>query len=361
MKKRYWFLGGLIMAAISTVALTSATTDEKGKFVNSEKAYETDASNLWEIIKAYTVSKRQSAQPNNALPLQPLTASKITQDEGDRIYRLGHSTILMKLDGKLVLTDPVLSERASPVQWAGPKRFHPSPISIDEMPQIDIVVISHDHYDHLDKHAVLALAEKVKHFVTPLKVGQTMVNWGVDAAKITELDWWESVSFEGIEFVATPAQHFSGRGLLDRNQTLWASWVIDSGSRKLFFSGDSGYFSGFKQIGDKYGPFDVTMVETGAYNDLWSDIHMMPEHSLQAHLDLRGQIMMPIHNGTFDLSLHDWFEPLERIQALAKQNDVTLLTPVFGQSVSLDDAAQNPKWWREPALGYKTDLLAQSQ
>lgn len=349
------------MAAISTVVLTSATTDKKGKFVNSEKAYETDASNLWDIIKAYTVSKRQSAQPSDELPLESLTEKQIREDEGDRIYRLGHSTVLMKLDNKLVLTDPVLSERASPVQWAGPKRFHPSPISIEEMPMIDIVVISHDHYDHLDKHAVLALSKKVKHFVTPLKVGETMVGWGVDAAKITELDWWESVTFEGIELVATPAQHFSGRGLLDRNHTLWASWVINSAKRKLFFSGDSGYFSGFKQIGDKYGPFDVAMVETGAYNELWSDIHMMPEHSLQAHLDLQGEVMMPIHNGTFDLSLHDWFEPLERIQELAKDNDVRLLTPVFGQSVSLDDAAQNQTWWRKPALGYQVDLVAQSQ
>ncbi len=347
------------MAAISTITLTSAMTDDKGKFVNSEKAYETDASNLWEIIKAYTVSKRKSAQPSDALPLQTLTAEQIQSDEGDRIYRLGHSTILMKLDGKLVLTDPVLSERASPVQWAGPKRFHPSPILLADIPEIDVVVISHDHYDHLDKHAVLALAERVKHFVTPLKVGQTMIDWGIDASKITELDWWESVTYEGIELVATPAQHFSGRGLLDKNQTLWASWVINSSNRKLFFSGDSGYFSGFKQIGDKYGPFDIAMVETGAYNELWSDIHMMPEHSLQAHLDLRGKVMMPIHNGTFDLSLHDWFEPLERIQALAKEHNVQLLTPVFGQSVSLDDPSKNHKWWRNAALGYQPKLISQ--
>ncbi|WP_281830698.1 MBL fold metallo-hydrolase [Vibrio nigripulchritudo] len=336
---------GVIVMAAAGYKFTSSNNVE-GKFVNTDTSYETGAANIWEITKAYVKANRVTPTPSTQIPVLPVTAKQLAEKH-DAMFRLGHSTILMRLDGKLILTDPVLSERASPVQWAGPKRFHESPISGEDLPEIDVVVISHDHYDHLDKDAIKLLDGKVKQFLTPLKVGQRMIDWGVNPDKVVEMDWWDEIIVDGIKFVATPAQHFSGRGVFDRDQTLWASWVIQSEQRNLFFSGDSGYFKGFKEIGDKFGPFDVTMVETGAYNELWSDIHMMPEGSMQAHLDLTGSHMMPIHNGTFDLSLHDWYEPFERVLSLAKENDVTLLTPKFGQEITLDNIPQTSLWWRE--------------
>ncbi|MGF1742974.1 MBL fold metallo-hydrolase [Vibrio profundum] len=318
----------------------------EGKFVNSPSQNHSSSANFWQVSKAYFTAKRQTPRPTADIPVLPIQAEQLAAHH-DAIFRLGHSTMLIRLNGKFILTDPVLSERASPVQWAGPKRFHDSPLSAQELPPIDVVVISHDHYDHLDKSAIAQLKTKVKQFVTPTGVGERLVKWGVDQDKVLELDWWQEKVIDGIKFVATPAHHFSGRGLFDRNTTLWASWVIQSEQQNLFFSGDSGYFEGFKQIGEKYGPFDIAMVETGAYNELWSTVHMMPEQSMQANLDLNSCYMMPIHNGTFDLSLHDWFEPLERILSLAKQNNVTLLTPKFGQEMMLDSLPDTPRWWRE--------------
>ncbi|PKF81213.1 hydrolase [Vibrio sp. vnigr-6D03] len=345
MKRRILLVIGVIVMATAGITIMSSS-NEDGKFVNTDTRYETDSSNIWQITKAYVKANRITPTPSTEIPVLPVTPEQLSASH-DAMYRLGHSTILMRLNGKLILTDPVLSERASPVQWAGPKRFHESPISGEDLPEIEVVVISHDHYDHLDKDAIKLLDSKVKRFLAPLKVGQRMIEWGVSPDKVIEMDWWDEYTVEGIKFVATPSQHFSGRGLFDRDKTLWASWVIQSETHNLFFSGDSGYFNGFKQIGEKYGPFDVTMVETGAYNELWSDIHMMPEGSMQAHLDLKGHYMMPIHNGTFDLSLHDWYEPFERVLDLATQNNVTLLTPKFGQEIALDNVPTTPHWWRE--------------
>jgi L-ascorbate metabolism protein UlaG (beta-lactamase superfamily) len=253
--------------------------------------------------------------------------------------------LLLKIHNEFWLTDPVFSERASPVQWAGPARFHQSPISIADLPAIKGVILSHDHYDHLDRAAIMALAAKTEHFLTPLGVGDTLIKWGVGAAKVQQLDWWESTTIRGVRFVATPAQHFSGRGLNDGNATLWSSWVIDYKDLRVFFSGDSGYFDGFKAIGDKYGPFGVTMIETGAYDKHWPDVHMQPEQTLQAHLDLRGKCLMPVHNGTFDLGLHVWHEPFDRIAALAKESGVHLATPEMGQALALKQPQADEHWW----------------
>jgi L-ascorbate metabolism protein UlaG (beta-lactamase superfamily) len=251
----------------------------------------------------------------------------------------------LKLHGEFFLTDPVFSERASPVQWAGPKRFHQAPISIADLPPIKAVILSHDHYDHLDYAATMELSSKVEHFLTPHGVGQRLIKWGVPAEKVQELGWWQSTTVAGIEFVATPAQHFSGRGLNDRNQTLWASWAILAVDLRIFFSGDSGYFGGFKEIGDKYGPFDLSLIETGAYNQMWPDVHMQPEESLQAHLDVQAKHLLPIHNGTFDLSLHAWYEPFDRIVSLAQQHGVFVSTPQMGEMVSIKQPHAGVRWW----------------
>ncbi len=330
-----------------TSLATQSSHQVDGKFKNQEIDYQTEAGQMWQIAKTYAKTKRLEPAPKKTIPLMELTAQELENTQQDVVYRLGHSTILMKVDGQYIMADPVMSERASPVQWAGPKRFHPNPIDVDALPQIDAVIISHDHYDHLDRPALLKLDSKVNQYVVPLKVGDRMISWGIDESKITQLDWWESHKVGSINLVATPTQHFSGRGLLDKDTTLWAGWVIQGTQSNLYFSGDSGYFGGFKAVGEKYGPFDITMIETGAYNTMWSDIHMMPEESVQAHIDLKGKAMIPIHNGTFDLALHDWYEPFERAQEAALANGVQLLTPKFGEQVQVQNPQAYSAWWRE--------------
>jgi len=275
-----------------------------------------------------------------------LTRDQLLAAPDHTVYRLGHSTILMKLNGEFWLTDPVFSKRASPVQWAGPARFHAPPISIAELPPIKGVILSHNHYDHLDYAAILDLADKTEHFLAPLGVGDTLVAWGVPAAKVQQLSWWQSARAGSLQLTATPAQHFSGRGLFDSNKTLWASWVIDSGGARIFFSGDTGYFKGFREIGDKFGPFDLTLMETGAYDPQWPDIHMQPRETMQAHIDLRGKVMLPIHNGTFDLAMHRWDDPFEQITALAAARGQALATPIIGAPLSIAAPQPTGAWWR---------------
>jgi len=216
-----------------------------------------------------------------------------------------------------------------------------------ELPDIKGVILSHDHYDHLDKAAVKTLSRKTQQFYTPLGVGDLLATWGVPKYKITQLDWWGSVTVGEMELVATPAQHFSGRSLTDRFSTLWASWVVLTPEKRMFFSGDTGYFEGFKTIGEKYGPFDITMIETGAYDISWTDVHMLPAQTLQAHLDLQGKCLLPIHNGTFDLSLHAWYDPFEQITQLCQQQGLAVTTPRMGQPLSIDAPEPVNYWWKE--------------
>ena len=332
------------------------------KFENTEFEYIVDSKTIATFLKKHFGGKRGAAMPSVALPVAKFSFDDVLAAPDNTGVKLGHSSLLLKVNGQVILVDPVFSERASPVQWAGPKRFHESPIELADIPYVDIVLISHNHYDHLDKGSIAQLKDKTEQFITTLKVGDQLVKWGVDASKIVELDWWQSITAKGIEFVAAPTQHFSGRSLFDRDQSLWASFVIRTPETNVFFSGDSGYFSGFKEIGKKYGPFDLTFIETGAYNEAWQGVHMIPEESLQTHLDLKGKVMMPIHNATFDLALHDWDEPLERITKLAEQNNVELSTPVFGEFFALnyskgngtgsdtgsatDNAISTERWWR---------------
>ncbi|MUK68370.1 MBL fold metallo-hydrolase [Aliivibrio fischeri] len=338
---------GVTVMAFTFSYFQQGEKDSPIRFKNSEMEYTTSASNIWDIAKAYISTTRTEATPKNTVPVQAISIDDLMQEKEAVLYRLGHSSVLIKLDGQLILTDPVFSDRASPVQWAGPKRFHAAPISIADLPTIQVVAISHDHYDHLDKHAVKQLNDKVEHFVVPLRVGDLLKKWGVEENKITEFDWWQSHTISHIEFSFAPTQHFSGRGLTDKNSTLWGSWAIKGKQANLFFSGDSGYFSGFKEIGDKYGPFDLTMIETGAYNELWSDIHMFPSQSVQAHLDVKGQTMMPIHNSTFDLALHDWQDPLEQVSAISTEKKVRLITPMIGEKIIITVPKATSHWWRE--------------
>jgi L-ascorbate metabolism protein UlaG (beta-lactamase superfamily) len=317
-----------------------------GKFRNAAPAERAGFLKTVQIMWRFMVDKPRDAAPSQPIPVLPLTHTDLLAAPDNSLFRLGHSTMLLKLNGQFWLTDPVFSERASPFQWLGPKRFHAPPIAMDALPPIKGVILSHDHYDHLDEAAIKALAPKVEHFLTPLGVGDRLIAWGVPAAKVQQLDWWQGTAIAGVRFTATPAQHFSGRWLNDANSTLWASWVIASDSVRVFFSGDTGYFDGFKAIGERFGPFDLTLIETGAYNEDWPDVHMQPEQSLQAHLDLKGRWLLPVHNGTFDLALHPWQEPFERISALAAAHGVPLTAPRMGERIAIQAPPASSAWWR---------------
>lgn len=338
--------------AISSSHVNSApraetSLQEQGAFRNHAPVRRAGLGKTLGIFWRMLFHKPRNTRPVGAIPVQPLTREQLVAAPDQSVFRLGHSTVLLKLRGKFWITDPVFAERASPVQWAGPKRFHQPPIGLDELPPIEAVILSHDHYDHLDHQTVLKLAAKTRHFLAPLGVGDTLIKWGVPADKVRQLDWWEGTEVDGIRFVATPSQHFSGRGLFDGNATLWASWVMIDGDTRIFFSGDSGYFDGFKRIGERYGPFDLTLMETGAYNVEWPGVHMQPEQTLQAHIDLRGRWLLPIHNGTFDLSMHAWYEPFDRILSIAWERSIAIATPRMGEAFNLAQPQRGCAWWME--------------
>ena len=320
---------------------------DQGAFLNAGFRPSSSLGKTLGIFWRMIFQKPASTRPTGMIPVKPLTREQLDKAADFSVYRLGHSTLLLKLRGRYWLTDPVYCERASPFQWVGPKRFHAPPISLDELPPLEAVILSHNHYDHLDQKTVLLLAAKTQQFLAPLGVGDLLVKWGVPASKVQQLDWWQGTQLAGVRFIATPSQHFSGRGLFDHNQTLWASWVMIIDEVRIFFSGDSGYFDGFKQIGEQFGPFDLTLMETGAYNVDWPHVHMQPEQSLQAHIDLNGRWLLPIHNGTFDLAFHAWSEPFARIVALAAQRNVLITTPQMGEAFNLLTPHPGRAWWLE--------------
>lgn len=297
---------------------------------------------MWNLL----LNKPRDTVPAGALPVDVLTREQLDAAPDRSLYRLGHSTVLLKLRGGFWLTDPVFAERASPFRRLGPKRFHAPPIALADLPPLAGVILSHDHYDHLDRDTVLALDATTERFLTPLGVGDRLIEWGIAATKVRQLDWWQSADVGGLVLTATPAQHFSGRSLLDGNSTLWASWVIEDRDLRVFFSGDSGYFDGFRTIGERLGPFDVTLIETGAYDPQWPYVHMQPEETVQAHVDLRGRWLVPIHNGTFDLAMHRWQEPFERITGLTSARGVALATPRMGERLNMAAPHRGERWWR---------------
>jgi len=287
-------------------------------------------------------------RPEGDIPIVSLNKNSFpgVPAEGLTVRWLGHSTVLVEMSGYAVLIDPVLNQYASPVPGFT-KRFSKAPIRLEDLPAIDAVVISHDHYDHLEKDTVLFLSTRGAVFFVPAGVGQYLTKWGVPTSRIRELSWWEESRFEALTFICVPARHFSGRGLFDRNETLWAGWIVRSATKRLYYSGDTGYANHFAAIGERYGPFDLTMIKIGAYNDAWPYIHLDPEQAVKAHAEVKGKILLPVHWATFTLALHPLDEPVMRLVKAAKQNEVRIITPIIGELADIDRPGASRNWWEE--------------
>lgn len=303
---------------------------------------------MWEMMKG-----GDGREPKDTIKTVPLDvkAWEAIPDTAFAVAWFGHSSLLIKAGGLTFLTDPVFGERASTFSFAGPKRFaYDRYMSVDQLPHVDVVLISHDHYDHLDEETIKELvavssSNRELRYITALGVGAHLEYWGVKADAITEKDWWESVEVGPVKLSLTPARHFSGRNLNNRFSTLWGGWVIEANGRKVYFGADSGYSPTFKEVGDRFGPFDLVLLECGAYNEFWANIHMMPEETAQAAKDLRAAVLMPVHWGKFSLALHHWKDPIQRLTKKSAELGVPLLTPRIGRIVVNADSAASEPWW----------------
>lgn len=323
-----------------------------GKFVNIN-ASAPEKREFWDNIKlAYKFfsTKVHNGRPTKDLKVEKLdTQELINYDKEARLFWYGHSAFLLQIAGKNILLDPMFGQVAAPHKLLGANRFNKNlPLEIQNLPKIDAIILSHDHYDHLDYATIIKLKDKTEHFFTPLGVGVHLETWDVPPENITELDWWEEVNFKNLKLVCTPAQHFSGRKLDNGQSTLWSSWVIKSEKESIFFSGDGGYASHFKEIGNKYGEFDIALLECGQYNEMWKDIHCMPEETAQAGVDLKAKKIMPIHWASFKLALHDWKDPIVRVCKKAKELELPIITPKIGEEIIVKDTKKlYSDWWDE--------------
>lgn len=299
-------------------------------------------------------SNKEEKFPNR--PLGPfgtdISVYEAPPESGLRITWMGHSSLLVEIDGMRLLLDPVWDERASPFRWAGPRRFFAAPLKLEKLPPIDVVLISHDHYDHLGESTIRTLshspAMRETEWVTPLGVGEILEQYGVRRRHITELDWTDSVGDESLQITALPSRHFSGRNLFNRCGTLWSSFVLKGPKHKIYFGADSGWWSGFAEIGAEHGPFDLTMLEIGAFNELWEAIHLGPDNAARAFREMGGGgLMMPIHWGLFDLALHAWRQPIERMTELADEKGIKLWAPEPGRPTEVVAGVEvRSDWWR---------------
>jgi L-ascorbate metabolism protein UlaG (beta-lactamase superfamily) len=318
-----------------------------GKFQNPIPTDEAGFSKMIPIIREAINNKAENSPKRTLGPFTTKTGIYATPPKsGLRITLVGHSSLLIEIDGKRILTDPVWSERTSFLSFIGPKRFFQPPMTLEDLPKLDAIIISHDHYDHLDKNTIKFFAGREDiQFYTSLKVGKYLKKWGIIPNFISQMDWGESMMIgNDVVLTATPARHFSGRGLINRNTTLWSSWVIKGPNHNIFFGADSGWFPGFADIGEAYGPFDLTMLEIGAYGQYWPDIHMGPDNASNAHIALKGKIMMPIHWGTFNLAPHAWYEPIERLVEYGKTKNIKLFIPAPGAPTEVKE--YNSEWWK---------------
>jgi L-ascorbate metabolism protein UlaG (beta-lactamase superfamily) len=323
--------------------------NQSGRYKHGRFYNEVETEMDFSLGKVFSEFLRRDPRRNpvSDVPVLKLGDSFFNENKGARLTWFGHSAFLLELNGKRILLDPMLGESPAPHPLIGPKRYSKElPIEIEKMPFIDAVILSHDHYDHLDYGSIKKLKHKVGMFYTPLGVGSHLYSWGIAREKIKELNWWDETSLGDLRFVCTPARHFSGRAFTDRFNTLWASWVILAGDHRIYFSGDSGYGPHFKTIGEKLGPFDIAMMECGQYNENWKNIHMMPEETAQAGIDLQSELILPIHWGAFSLAFHSWTDPVNRVISKAEQLGIPVATPRIGESMILG-AGSYPTmdWW----------------
>jgi L-ascorbate metabolism protein UlaG (beta-lactamase superfamily) len=347
-----WLLGGCTMTATQhqreeRMRRSSAWRD--GIFVNATPTEVMPNGGAGRVFARFFF---ESADREPAGPLETavvdLAALQVPPPDQVRATWLGHSTVYVELEGLRILCDPMWSERSSPVGFAGPRRFQPVPVALSDLPTPDLVVISHDHFDHLDRPAVEALAARGVRIAVPLGVGARLEDWGVAPEAIIELDWWERAEIVPgrLAIVATPARHFSGRGLFDRNTTLWTSWVIEGPTQRVYFGGDGGLDPAFQEIGKRFGPFALTMLEIGAFDSAWGEIHLGPQHAVVAHRLLGGKVLLPIHWGTFNLGLHAWYAPPEELLQAVVGYDTELALPRIGQTIVVGTALPIEPWWR---------------
>jgi len=328
-----------------------AGNHSNGVFVNAEPTTVMKPGTYWSTFYQFLFRGGDERVPDKALPVvSAKDAFGGPASETPRFVWLGHSSVLLESGGKRVLIDPVFSDRASFFSWAGPKRFQPAPLRAQDLPVLDAVLISHDHYDHLDKATVIELAAKTAAFHVPLGVGAILKNWGIAGTTIIEYAWWDEHDVNGMTIAAVPGRHFSGRGLFDRNKTLWCSWVIVTGQGRAYHSGDTGMTEQFKEIGAKYGPFDLAFIKIAAYNENWPDIHVTPEQAIEAAKLLQGRTVVPIHWGVFDLGLHSWYEPIERLVTASAREKVRVITPKMGEFVD-PERYESAFWWRASIAG----------
>ena len=361
-KKRYFAYGLLLSQLMSCAPLGTRPTEVDAERFSTSKNYNTDKQQFenrlpgvmeamnervysWDSIKEWLNGSEKGRPPGLLPSLSPKMEDFRAQEDALKIIWLGHSSFLMNLDGIVVLVDPVFSQAASPVSFAV-RRFQQPPIALQDLPPIDYILISHDHYDHLDMSTMEFFIDRDSKFVVPLGVKAHLTGWGIVAERVTEKDWWEQAVFPQVTFTATPAQHFSGRDGMHTNETLWASWVIKSTNHQIYFSGDSGYDVHFKTIGDKYGPFDVAFLDSGQYNKRWREVHMFPQEAMKAAQDLRAKNHFPVHWGMFELALHDWDAPARRLTELSDDKSVPLLIPQLGELVRVPGEKPQKAWWQ---------------
>ena len=319
-----------------------------GHFVNLQPEAPTSLAALGDyIVRQFSGNEvREPPAPLPVLAVDKAALAAAPAPSGLRAFWIGHASVYIELDSLRLLLDPVFAERVSPLP-VGPRRFHPPPIALADLPTIDAVLISHDHYDHLDMDTVRHLAARGTRFFVPLGIAAHLERWGVAPAQIEELEWWQQRTLRGVQIVCTPTRHYSGRGLGDRSATLWSSWSVAGPQHRFFYSGDTGYGTHFQEIGARLGPFDIAFVKIGAYGPgaAWADIHMSPEHAVQAFRDVRGKRMFPVHWSTFNLAYHAWDEPVRRTVAEANRTGVELVTPRLGEWVDADRQFVSTAWW----------------
>lgn len=311
------------------------------RFANPAPMYMNLRGGIWQML-----ASKPGDEPDAPVPTMDSSALYARPPaSGLRLTWFGHSSMLLEIDGVNVVVDPFWSERTSPFPWLGPKRWYPPPVPIEHLPRVDIVVVSHDHYDHLDRASIQAFDARGARFIVPLGIGAHLRDWGVAPERITELDWWQEANVGALRIVSTPARHASGRLAARSDRTLWTGYALLGPTHRAFYSGDTGYGDSFADVGRRFGPFDVTMVEDGQYDAQWPDWHLGPEQAMQVHEDVRGKVLVPVHWGLVKLAHHGWTEPAERILAAARCRHAEVLIPEPGQAVEPTTHPAVKPWW----------------